>query len=81
MLKKGVTMGARLSGKIKTVTYITAAAIALVYSSLYRLGAFVPWQPVIKIAALVVFCISVFSSVISFFDYLSCYKKQVADKS
>ncbi len=30
MLKKGVTMGARKSGKIKTVTYITAGAAALI---------------------------------------------------
>jgi CDP-diacylglycerol--glycerol-3-phosphate 3-phosphatidyltransferase len=78
MLKKGVTMGARMSGKIKTVTYITAAAIALFYSCLERLNALVSLQHVIKIAALVVFCISVFASVVSFFDYLSCYRKQVA---
>jgi len=74
MLKKGVTMGARKSGKIKTVTYIIAAAIALLYSSLQRLGAVESFQPVVKIAAISVFSLSVLFSVISFFDYLSTYR-------
>jgi len=74
MLKKGVTMGARTSGKVKTVTYITAAAIALFYSSLQRLGALESFQPVVKIAAIAVFSLSVFFSVLSFFDYLSAYR-------
>jgi len=74
MLKKGVTMGARKSGKVKTVTYITAAAIALFYSSLQRLGAMESFWPVVRIAAIAVFSISVFFSVVSFFDYLSAYR-------
>jgi len=74
MLKKGVTMGARISGKVKTVTYISAAAIALFYSSLQRLGAIEAFQPVVKIAAIAAFSISVFFSVMSFFDYLSAYR-------
>ena len=75
MLKKGITMGARVSGKIKTATYITAAAIALFYVSLQRLEAAVPLQPAVRVAALVVFCVSVLSSVVSFFDYFSVYRK------
>jgi len=75
MLKKGVTMGARLSGKIKTVTYITAAAIALLYASLVRLSVLEFLQPMVKIAAIAVFGLSVFFSVLSFFDYLSAYRK------
>ena len=74
MLKKGVVMGARKSGKIKTFTYITAAAIALLYASLQRLGAVESLQPAIKIAAVAAFGISVFFSVVSFFDYLSAYR-------
>ena len=81
MLRKGITMGARISGKVKTVTYITAAAIALFYSSLYRLGALESFQPAVKIAALVVFCVSVFFSVLSFFDYLSAYRKAAGKKN
>ena len=74
MLKKGITMGARKSGKIKTVTYISAAATALLYASLQRLGAFESAQSVVKIAAIAIFAISVFFSVVSFFDYLSVYR-------
>jgi len=74
MLKKGVTMGARASGKVKTVAYITAAAIALLYNSLQRLGVLKSIQPAMKIAAIAVFGISVFISVLSFLDYLSVYR-------
>jgi len=80
MLRKGITMGARISGKIKTITYITAAAIALLYVSIIRLSALEVLQPVvkiayiIKIAAIAVFSLSVFFSVLSFFDYLVVYR-------
>jgi CDP-diacylglycerol--glycerol-3-phosphate 3-phosphatidyltransferase len=81
MLRKGVTMGARISGKIKTITYITAAAIALLYASIIRLSALEVLQPVVKIAyivkiaAIAVFSLSVLFSVLSFFDYLFVYMK------
>jgi len=74
MLKKGLTMGARMGGKIKTIAYVTAAAIALFYASLQRLGAFESLQPMVKIAAVAVFAVSVLLSVVSFFDYLSVYR-------
>ena len=82
MLRKGVTMGARISGKVKTVTYICAGAVALLYTSLSRLGIFVSFQPAVKIAAVTIFGISVLVSVISFFDYLSVYRSagKTADK-
>ena len=73
MLRKGITMGARMSGKIKTVTYICAAAFCLAYTSICRLGILAFIQPYAKITALVVFCISVLFSVISFFDYIRVY--------
>jgi CDP-diacylglycerol---glycerol-3-phosphate 3-phosphatidyltransferase len=80
MLRKGVTMGARISGKVKTVTYIIAGGIALLYVSIIRLSALEFLQPVVKIAnmvkiaAIAVFCLSVLFSVLSFFDYLFVYR-------
>ena len=74
MLRKGVAMGARVSGKIKTVSYICAAAVALLYASLCRLDAAASLQPVVKIAAVVVFGVSVLFSVLSFFDYFLMYR-------
>jgi CDP-diacylglycerol--glycerol-3-phosphate 3-phosphatidyltransferase len=75
MLKKGVALGARISGKIKTVTYIAAATAALLCASLYRLGVFEFLQPALKITALAVFCISVLFSVLSFLDYVFVYRR------
>jgi CDP-diacylglycerol--glycerol-3-phosphate 3-phosphatidyltransferase len=75
MLKKGVAMGARMSGKVKTVAYISAEAIALLYASLTRLSALDFLQPIVKIAAVSAFVMSVLISVISFFDYLAVYLK------
>jgi CDP-diacylglycerol--glycerol-3-phosphate 3-phosphatidyltransferase len=69
MLQRGVTMGARISGKIKTVAYITAAAVALLYTSLRRLDVLEPFQPILSIAAIAVFAVYVLFSVISFIDY------------
>ena len=74
MLKKGITLGARMSGKIKTVTYIMAAGLALLVSSFVRLG-INDFYREITIAAVVVFFISVIFAIISFFDYLSVYRK------
>ena len=69
MLQKGITMGARISGKIKTVTYIIAGAIALLYASLRDLGLFEPFQPILRTAAIAVFAVSVLFSLVSFIDY------------
>ncbi|MDR0494122.1 MAG: CDP-diacylglycerol--glycerol-3-phosphate 3-phosphatidyltransferase [Treponema sp.] len=74
MLRKGVVMGARRGGKMKTITYITAASIALLYSSLRRLAIAESLQPVVKITVIAVFGISVLFSVLSFFDYVSVYR-------
>ena len=75
MLKKGAAMGARLGGKIKTVAYILAGAAALLTMSLRRLALFEPLQDYFKTGAVVIFLISVVFSVVSFFDYLSVYRK------
>ena len=74
MLKKGVALGARMGGKIKTVSYVLAGALALMASSVLRLsigGGFYRW---LSVAAGVVFLISVLIAVVSFFDYLSVYR-------
>jgi CDP-diacylglycerol--glycerol-3-phosphate 3-phosphatidyltransferase len=75
MLKKGTTLGASWSGKIKTVTYIVAAGLALLASSVLRLGfdsALYRW---LIIAATAVFILSVIIAVISFIGYLLAYLK------
>jgi len=75
MLRKGIALGARMSGKIKTVTYIMAASLALLLSSLVRLDVGREFYRGLTIAAVVVFLISVIFAVISFFDYVAVYRK------
>jgi CDP-diacylglycerol--glycerol-3-phosphate 3-phosphatidyltransferase len=74
MLRKGVAMGARIGGKIKTVTYILAEIAALLAASVNRLDFGVFLFPVFKTGALAIFILSVILSIISFFDYLSVYR-------
>ena len=76
MLKKGIAMGARIGGKIKTVTYIAAAGFALLASSVLRLGMSGILYRYLAIAANVIFLISVIIAAISFFDYVSLYKRK-----
>ncbi|MDR3019740.1 MAG: CDP-diacylglycerol--glycerol-3-phosphate 3-phosphatidyltransferase [Treponema sp.] len=75
MLKKGITLAARLGGKIKTVVYIVAAGAALLTVSVQRLAFFEFLFPYFKIGANVIFAISVIISIISFIDYLIVFRK------
>jgi CDP-diacylglycerol--glycerol-3-phosphate 3-phosphatidyltransferase len=74
MLRIGVAMGARISGKIKTITYIMAGAFALLASTVNRLGLNNTYYKVLCGISVVIFLISVIMSVLSFFDYYSVYK-------
>ncbi|AEF82472.1 CDP-diacylglycerol--glycerol-3-phosphate 3-phosphatidyltransferase [Leadbettera azotonutricia] len=76
MLRKGIALGARIGGKIKTVTYILAVACALLASSALRLGLEGSIYRVLATVACVIFLISVIISAISFFDYVSIYKNK-----
>jgi len=78
MLKKGTAMGARMGGKIKTVTYVAACALALLASSIQRLGSGSELYQIFATAASLVFAISAIIAVVSFFDYLFVYKRAVA---
>jgi CDP-diacylglycerol--glycerol-3-phosphate 3-phosphatidyltransferase len=75
MLKKGVAMGARRGGKIKTVAYISAGAFALACSSAVRLGLNPRISDRLGLAAAAVFAFSVLASILSLGDYISVYRK------
>ena len=75
MLKKGVTLGARISGKVKTVSYILAGALALLASSIVRLGFNGEFYKWVLMAARAVFVVSVIIAVLSFIDYLLVFLK------
>ncbi|MDR2314602.1 MAG: CDP-diacylglycerol--glycerol-3-phosphate 3-phosphatidyltransferase [Spirochaetaceae bacterium] len=82
MLRKGIAMGARMTGKIKTLAYIITGAGALGISSLDRLRASEPGffnMPQVRsglyMAVMGAFVFSVFLSVLSFIDYVRVYRK------
>ncbi|MDR2631669.1 MAG: CDP-diacylglycerol--glycerol-3-phosphate 3-phosphatidyltransferase [Spirochaetaceae bacterium] len=81
MMKKGIAMGARWGGKIKAVTYMSAGVLALLAVSAARLEldkAFsLPVSLVFcfKLAAGLVFALSVLVAVLSFIDYVVLYQK------
>jgi CDP-diacylglycerol--glycerol-3-phosphate 3-phosphatidyltransferase len=75
MLKKGVAMGARKGGKIKTVAYISAGAFALASSSAFRLGLDPRIGRWLGLGAVAVFALSVLVSLISLVDYILVYRK------
>jgi len=80
MLKRGITLAARMGGKIKTVSYIVAVGFALLAASIIRLnlpGEFYRWS---VIAAIVIFSLSVIISVASFIDYFIIFLKN-SDKN
>jgi len=75
LLKRGITLAARMGGKIKTVSYIISVGTALLASSISRLGwggELYRWS---ALAAVVVFTLSVIISVISFIDYFIIFLK------
>ncbi|MDR0589720.1 MAG: CDP-diacylglycerol--glycerol-3-phosphate 3-phosphatidyltransferase [Spirochaetaceae bacterium] len=81
MMQKGIAMGARWGGKIKAVTYMAAGALALGAVSIARLGldAVFP-SPVslyfcFRLAACVVFALSVLIAILSFIDYAVLYQR------
>jgi CDP-diacylglycerol--glycerol-3-phosphate 3-phosphatidyltransferase len=81
MLRKGIAMGARVGGKIKTVSYIAAAGLALLAVSVQRLGMEESAYNAVKCAALIVFAVSALISVISFADYVLVYRVQKGQKT
>jgi len=70
MLKKGITLGARMGGKVKTIFYILAEGAALLTDSFHRLSFFKDLIPTFKIVTLIIFIVSVIISIVSFIDYM-----------
>jgi CDP-diacylglycerol--glycerol-3-phosphate 3-phosphatidyltransferase len=81
MLRKGITLGARISGKLKTLSYIAAGSAALIAVGVQRLSLFENLFPAIQMAAWCIFILSVAISVISFIDYLIIFLKAPENKA
>ncbi|QQO10683.1 CDP-diacylglycerol--glycerol-3-phosphate 3-phosphatidyltransferase [Breznakiella homolactica] len=75
MMKQGIAMGARWGGKIKAFTYMLSGGVALIASTVRRLGMDESLFSIFKYIAVGIFAVSVIISVVSFFDYVSVYRK------
>jgi CDP-diacylglycerol--glycerol-3-phosphate 3-phosphatidyltransferase len=75
MMKKGIAMGAKMSGKIKAVTYMASGAIALLAVTFFRLGFTEKPFTILKYISIIVFAIGAVMAVTSFLEYLSFYQK------
>jgi CDP-diacylglycerol--glycerol-3-phosphate 3-phosphatidyltransferase len=75
MLKKGIAMGARWGGKIKAFAYMVAGGLALLASSVSRLGLPAILFTVFRTAAIVIFALSVVLALTSFGDYVAVYRR------
>jgi CDP-diacylglycerol--glycerol-3-phosphate 3-phosphatidyltransferase len=75
MMKKGIAMGAKMSGKVKAVTYMASGAIALLAVTFFRLGFTENLFTMLKYISIIIFAIGVVMAVTSFLEYLSFYRK------
>jgi CDP-diacylglycerol--glycerol-3-phosphate 3-phosphatidyltransferase len=75
MMRKGVAMGARRGGKLKAFSYMLAGAIALLASTAVRLNLDPQFFSWLRLAAVVVFVISVVMALASFVDYVMVYRR------
>lgn len=69
-IKKGVSIAARKGGKFKTVMYVVAGFYALALENVVRLEIPLPNFEAFRIVSLVLFCICLICSYVSFFDYI-----------
>ncbi len=79
--KKGVAVGARKGGKLKTVLYIATSFVCLAVDSLVRCGVNITgYENVCKIVITSMSVLCVFASYISFVDYIHSFKSLFFDK-
>ena len=75
-IKKGIAIGARKGGKVKTCLYFAAGAMSLLIEIFIRFEAFSEGTiHTLKIANLVLYCLTLVASYFSFLDYGLYFKK------
>lgn len=79
-LSKGIAIAARKGGKFKTVFYITTGFYILFVESALRLGFEFSFINGLRVAAIVLLCICVLLSYISFIDYLRTFIPMLKEK-
>jgi CDP-diacylglycerol---glycerol-3-phosphate 3-phosphatidyltransferase len=75
LAQRGIAMGARPGGKLKSATYMSAGVASLAYMSAARLGLGADILSALGIATLTLFSLAALLAVASFLDYCVQYKK------
>ena len=79
MIKEGVAMAASVWGKLKAVTYVTAAISGMILITLKRLELFSDYIHIFQLIVLIIFIIAAAASIASFLTYVFAvykYKKK-----
>jgi len=76
--QRGVAMGARPGGKLKSATYMASGAASLVYFSARSLNLFPQALPPLYIGIYTLYALAALLSLVSFVDYFAQYRKLAA---
>jgi CDP-diacylglycerol---glycerol-3-phosphate 3-phosphatidyltransferase len=75
LAQRGVAMGARPGGKLKSATYMAAGSASLIYVSLTQLGLLPGLLPPFAIAIYALYALAALLALASFADYVVQYRK------
>jgi CDP-diacylglycerol---glycerol-3-phosphate 3-phosphatidyltransferase len=80
LAQRGIAMGARPGGKLKSATYMAAGAACLILLTLDRLNLFIEYRGAFSLAIYVLYVLAAILALVSFMDYLSQYRKLTAPR-
>jgi CDP-diacylglycerol--glycerol-3-phosphate 3-phosphatidyltransferase len=75
LAQRGITMGARSGGKLKSATYMAAGAASLLLVSAIKLDLFASIRTPFAIGVYALYSLAAFLSVLSFIDYFIQFRK------
>ncbi|MGL4983046.1 MAG: CDP-diacylglycerol--glycerol-3-phosphate 3-phosphatidyltransferase [Treponemataceae bacterium] len=77
-MQKGVAIGARKGGKLKTVLYVVAIFYSLIIETILRLDVDIfNSLPQLKFVGMVLYAITLLAAYLSFADYIIYFKKSI----
>jgi len=80
LAQRGIAMGARRGGKLKSATYMAAGAASLLLASATKLGLLSGMRPSFAVAIYALYVLAAVLALVSFADYLIQYRKLAAPR-
>jgi CDP-diacylglycerol---glycerol-3-phosphate 3-phosphatidyltransferase len=80
LAQRGIAMGARPGGKLKSAAYMVAGASSLILTSSRRLDLLAAFQRPFSIAIYVLYVLAAVLAIVSFADYFNQYRKLTAPR-